>query len=94
MLAWVVLACGVFSLLFCVPSMVGIPLGFLTGRMARRDLDEMYYGSLDPLGHEQTFKALCRAERGIYLNVIGLVAWPALFTGIALTSALVHYLAQ
>jgi hypothetical protein len=73
LLASVTLACGILSFL-CLPGLLGLPLGFVTAGMARRDLDQMDAGSLDPRGRESTSKALRQAEVGTLINILGLVA--------------------
>lgn len=88
LLASVTMLCGVLAFVLAVPAFVGIPLGFLTGRMARRDLNRMAEGSLDSQGHEQTFRALCRAEDGVYLNAYGLVASPLCCCGVYIAGGL------
>jgi hypothetical protein len=67
------LICGLLSLCTLVPSLIGLPLGLVVAFLARRDLDEMSTGRMDPGGRDHTEMARIRSA---YAIVLCLLSWP------------------
>jgi hypothetical protein len=70
--------CG---LLFTVPclfglsGLIGLPLGLTVWLLARRDLDRMQKGLLDPRGERETRQAWDYGWDGLVLSASGLLGW-------------------
>ncbi|MBY0524966.1 MAG: hypothetical protein K2R98_16290 [Gemmataceae bacterium] len=65
---------SVSSCLFFL-GIVGVGFGLVTVELAKRDLDRMGQGLLDPSGQEQTTRALARGERGIVTSLCFIAIW-------------------
>jgi hypothetical protein len=66
---------GLLSILVFFPAFLGLPLAILTRWLARRDLDRIFAGDMDPNGYELTEKARSRAQEGVVLNLLGSLCW-------------------
>ena len=64
------LGCGLLSCLV-VPALVGVALGFTVLEMARRDLNRMGAGQMDPAGKGLAEKAMGLASGGIVGSLLG-----------------------
>jgi hypothetical protein len=49
--------CGVSSICLLFPALVGLPLGVVTWLLARRELQDIEAGLVDPRGRERTAEA-------------------------------------
>jgi hypothetical protein len=64
--------CGALSLLLLVPALFSFPLAIAVGVMARKDLEKMGLGSMDPGGEEQTLAARRLAPGGVAASLVAL----------------------
>jgi hypothetical protein len=70
-LARISLFLGGLSLLCAPLGLLGFPLGLVIRRMARRDLDAIFAGEMDPRGRQRTEKAWSDSQAAIFLNLVG-----------------------
>jgi hypothetical protein len=63
---------GALSLFTLLPSFIGLPLGIVTGVLARKDLSLMAKGLMDPAGRDQAEMARIRSA---YAIVLCLISW-------------------
>lgn len=67
--------CGVMTCFLCIPFLGGVIVGLSAAMMARRDLQRIERGDMDPAGKETTQLAQTIAVWGIVLNVCGALSF-------------------
>jgi hypothetical protein len=72
-LATASLLCGVSSICLVFPALVGLPLGVVTWLLARRELQDIEAGLVDPRGRERIADAKDWAFKGTLLCLVVLV---------------------
>jgi hypothetical protein len=76
LLGTVSLLCGLVSL-FIIPSLLGLPVGLFAMLTARRDLDKMRAGLMDPRGIGMTADGENLAFCGVVANALAPLLLPA-----------------
>jgi hypothetical protein len=79
MLAVMAILLGIAALCILVPGLVGLPLAIAVWRRARRDLEQMHAGRMDPSGVVSAENARGTSFAAIVVNAVALLTWGALF---------------
>jgi hypothetical protein len=60
-------------------GVVSVPFGIVVWRLASRDLAKMRAGRMDPNGEKQTRDARNCARAAVFIPLVGLLIWAAIF---------------
>jgi hypothetical protein len=66
---------AIVSLCTCLPGVVSLPLGATVWVNARRDLERMHAGTMDPRGRDRTALARSGGGLGVVLTLLAWAVW-------------------
>ncbi len=90
-MARISLIVGSLSFLCPLFGLLGLPIGLVIRRLARRDLDAIFAGEMDHRGRERTEKAWYDSQVGAFLNLLGFLLSSLLWVAVILFLKSFHF---